>query len=83
MGIISIGLALINTVAMNIILFLTPKQYGAVVVETAQVFSFTGLAIGPVISGLYMQNYQTTIHTQIALIPSGEAYDLIFWLKKI
>ncbi len=46
LGIISIGLALINTIAMNIILILTPKQFGGVVVGIVQVFIFTGMAIG-------------------------------------
>ncbi len=79
LGIISTGLALINTIAMNIILLLTPKQFGGVVVGIVQVFTFTGMAVGPVISGLYMQNFQRTIDSnQTGLIPSGEAYDLIF-----
>ncbi|MEJ7641890.1 MAG: MFS transporter [Candidatus Nitrosocosmicus sp.] len=64
LGIISTGLALINTIAMNIILLLTPKQFGGVVVGIVQVFTFTGMALGPVISGLYMQNFQRTIGRQ-------------------
>jgi MFS family permease len=79
LGIISTGFALIYTIAMNILLLSTPKQFGGVVVGTAQVFTFTGISIGPVISGLFMQNFQTTIdNMQIELIPSSEAYNLIF-----
>jgi hypothetical protein len=79
LGNISTGLALINTIAMNITLPLTLKQFGGVVVGMVQFFTFTGMAIGPVISGLYMQNFQTTKDSnQTGLIPSGEAYDLIF-----
>jgi hypothetical protein len=79
LGIISTRLALINTIAMSISLLLTPKQFGGVVVGIVQVFTFTGMAIGPVISGLYMQNFQTTIDSnQTGLIPSGGVYDLIF-----
>jgi MFS family permease len=78
-GIISIGLALINAIAMNITLLLTPKQFGGVVVGIDQVFTFIGMAVGLVISGLCMQNFQTTIYSnQTGLIPSGEAYDVIF-----
>jgi hypothetical protein len=59
LGIISVGLALINTIAMNMILLLTPKQFGGVVIGIVQVFMFTGMAIGPVTSSLYLQSYQT------------------------
>ena len=80
LAIISIGLALINTIGMSIILLLTPKQFGGVVVGIVQVFTFTGMAIGPVISGLFMQIYQ--VHNinnlKVESIPSSEAYALIF-----
>ena len=46
LGIVAIGLALINTIAMNIVLILTPKQFGGVVIGIVQVFTFTGMAIG-------------------------------------
>ncbi len=81
LAIISIGLSLINTIAMNIILLLTPKHIVGIVVGIVQVFTFTGMAIGPVISGLYMQNYQTNIiinNLKIESIPSSQAYELIF-----
>ncbi|MDQ6723170.1 MAG: MFS transporter, partial [Thermoproteota archaeon] len=81
LAIISIGLSLINTIAMNMILLLTPNHFGGIVVGIVQVFTFTGMAIGPVISGLYMQNYQTNIiinNLKILSIPSSQAYELIF-----
>ena len=79
LGIISIGLALINTIAMNIILILTPKQFGGIVVGIVQVFTFTGMAIGPVLSGLYLQKYQIHVHNlKMESIPSSDAYELIF-----
>lgn len=80
LGIISIGLALINTIAMNMILLLTPKQFGGVVIGIVQVFMFTGMAIGPVISSLYLQSYQTTIcnEQECSLVPSSNAFNLIF-----
>jgi MFS family permease len=80
LAIISIGLSLINTIAMNIILLLTPKHFGGVVVGIVQVFTFTGMAIGPVISALYMQIYQIRIinNLQVQSVPSIEAYAMIF-----
>lgn len=80
LGIISVGLALINTIGMNMILLLTPKQFGGVVIGIVQVFMFTGMAIGPVISSLYLQSYQTTIcnEQECSLFPSSTAFNLIF-----
>ena len=71
---------MINTIAMNIILLLTLKQFGGVVIGVVQVFTFTGMALGPVISGLYMQSFQTTIPGKQGELPypSGQAYDFIF-----
>jgi hypothetical protein len=40
LGVISIGLALTNAVAMNMILLLTPKQFGGVVVGGGPGFYF-------------------------------------------
>jgi MFS family permease len=54
LGIIAFGLALLNTIAMKIVLLLTPKQFGGIVIGIAQVFTFTGMAIGPVMSSLYL-----------------------------
>jgi hypothetical protein len=78
--VISVGLIFINTIAMNIILLLTPKQFGEVVIGVVQVFTFTGMAIGPVLSGLYMQIFQTTIlgEQRELPLPSGKVYDFIF-----
>ena len=81
LGIIAFGLALLNTIAMNIVLLLTPKQFGGIVIGIVQVFIFTGMAIGPVMSSLYLQSYQTNfcMHQQkCSLIPSSEAFNLIF-----
>lgn len=81
LGIIAFGLALINTIAMNIVLLLTPKQFGGIVIGIVQVFTFTGMAIGPVMSSLYLQSYQTNYCEQqqkCSLLPSSEAFNLIF-----
>ena len=81
LAIIAFGLALLNTIAMNIVLLLTPKQFGGIVIGIVQVFIFTGMAIGPVMSSLYLQSYQTNfcMHQQkCSLIPSSEAFNLIF-----
>lgn len=81
LGIIASGLALINTIAMNIVLLLTPKQFGGIVIGIVQVFIFTGMAIGPVMSSLFLQSSQINYCEQqqkCSLIPSSEAFNLIF-----
>ena len=81
LGIVAIGLALINTIAMNIVLLLTPKQFGGVVIGIVQVFTFSGMAIGPVMSSLFLQSFQTNFcneQQECSLIPSSEAFNLIF-----
>jgi hypothetical protein len=72
--------ALLNTIAINILLLVTPKKLGGVVLGVVQLFIFTRMTLGLVISGLYLQNYQTSIDngsTEVSL-PSYEAYQLIF-----
>lgn len=83
LGIVAVGLALINTIAMNIVLLLTPKKFGGVVIGIIQVFTFTGMAIGPVISSLYLESFQINFcneqqQQQCSLIPSNEAFNLVF-----
>lgn len=35
--------------------------------------------MGPVISGFYLENYQTSVHNiNRIMMPSGEAYEMIF-----
>jgi hypothetical protein len=61
-------------------LLLTPKQFGGVVIGVIQIFTFTGMAIRPVICGLYMQSFRTTIPGKQGELPftSGQGYDFIF-----
>ena len=61
-------------------MLLTPKQFGGVVVDIVHVFTFTGMAIGPVISRLFMQIYQVhnISNLKVESIPSSEAYALTF-----
>ncbi len=84
--VIATGLAMLNTIAMNVILLIIPKQYGGVIVGIVQVFTFTGMALGPIISGLYMQSYHISIEHKIQVLislPSREAYQLIFLTSAI
>jgi hypothetical protein len=64
-------------------LLLTPKQFGGVVIGVVQVFTFTGMALRPVIGCLYVQGFQTTIPCEQGELPftSGQAYVFIFFFS--
>lgn len=83
LAIVSSGLALLNTIGMNIIMLSTPRQFGGITIGIVQVFAFIGMSIGPVIGGMYMQTYQETISGLSTSFPSSEAYDLIFLTASI
>ncbi len=82
LAIVSTGLALLNTIGMNIVMLSTPKQFGGVTIAMVQVLTFIGMSIGPVVGAMYMQNYQVHTdgisNTSSASYPSPEAYYLIF-----
>lgn len=80
LAIISTGLALLNTIGMNIVMLSTPKQFGGITIGMVQVLMFIGMSIGPVVGGMYMQRYQESsiVDAISTSFPSPVAYDLIF-----
>ena len=83
LSIISTGLALLNTIGMNIVMLSTPKQFGGVTIAMVQVLTFIGMSIGPVVGAMYMQSHQVHIDGisnsfSSSSYPSSEAYYLIF-----
>jgi Na+/melibiose symporter-like transporter len=78
LAIVSSGLALLNTVGMNIVMLSTPKQFGGITIGMVQVLVFIGMAIGPVVAGVYMQTHQESIVGSSASFPSADAYNFVF-----
>jgi hypothetical protein len=80
LAIVSTGLALLNTIGMNIVMLSTPKQFGGITIGMVQVLMFIGMSIGPVVGGMYMQRYQesSVVDAISTSFPSPVAYDLIF-----
>ena len=80
LAIISTGLALLNTIGMNIVMLSTPKQFGGITIGMVQVLMFIGMSIGPVVGGMYMQRYQesSVVDAISTSFPPPVAYDLIF-----
>ena len=83
-AIVSTGLALLNTIGMNIVMLSTPKQFGGITIAMVQVLTFIGMSIGPVVGAMYMQSHQVHIDgisnsfSSSSSYPSSKAYYLIF-----
>ena len=87
LAIVSTGLALLNTIGMNIVMLSTPKQFGGVTIAMVQVLTFIGMSIGPVVGAMYMESHQVHVDgisnsfsssSFSSSYPSSEAYYLIF-----
>lgn len=83
LAIVSTGLALLNTIGMNIVMLSTPKHFAGVSIAMVQVLTFIGMSIGPVVGAMYMQSHQVHMDgisnsSSISSYPSSEAYYLIF-----
>jgi MFS family permease len=81
--IVSSGLALLNTVGMNIVMLSTPKRFGGVIIGMVQVLMFAGMSTGPVVGGIFMERNQEYIDGILTSYPSALAYDLIFLTASI
>jgi MFS family permease len=81
--IVSSGLALLNTVGMNIVMLSTPKRFGGVTIGMVQVLMFIGMSTGPVVGGIFMDRNQESIEGILTSYPSPLAYDLIFLAASI
>ena len=81
--IVSSGLALLNTVGMNIVMLSTPKRFGGVTIGMVQVLMFIGMSTGPVVGGIFMERNQESIEGILTSYPSPLAYDLIFLAASI
>ncbi|MGE0243558.1 MAG: hypothetical protein AB7P56_06485 [Nitrososphaeraceae archaeon] len=76
--IMAIGLALTNIIGWNILVSSSPKEYTGISVEVGALLFFLGMAIGPAVSGIYIQTYHTYIEGNDGLFPSGESFNMIF-----
>ena len=80
LGIIAIGLSLSRVGGFNIIAVSTPNQYSGIAYGMTILFFYIGMAMGPTISGLYLQTQQVFVSNAIVSgsFPSPEAYNMIF-----
>ena len=80
LAIISIGLALTNVGAQNVIILSIPRQNSGASLGMTSFMRLVGSSIAPALSGMFMQGYQYTANIvgKPQSFPSFEAYNLIF-----
>ncbi|MGZ8890885.1 MAG: MFS transporter [Nitrososphaeraceae archaeon] len=85
LAIISIGLALTNVGAQNVIILSIPRENSGTSLGMTSFMRLVGSSIAPALSGMFMQGYQYTaiIGGKPQFFPSFEAYNLIFFTAAI
>lgn len=84
LAILGAGISITNASALNVINTSTPKRFSGIAFAVALLPQFTGMAIGPVIAGVYMQTHKILLNSStisgsaLSSFPSPEAYNLIF-----
>jgi MFS family permease len=80
LAIISVGLALSNVGAQNVIILSIPRQNSGASLGMTSFIRIVGSSIAPALAGMFLQGYQYTVNTggKLQSYPSSEAYSLIF-----
>src|SRR5918996_1404622 len=80
LAIISVGLALSNVGAQNVIILSIPRQNSGASLGMTTFLRIVGSSIAPALSGMFLQGYQYTVNVEGRLqsFPSSEAYNFIF-----
>jgi MFS family permease len=83
LALMAVGLSLTNIVGWNILVSSSPKEYTGTSVGVGALLFFLGMAIGPALSGVYIQTNQSSIDGIDGLFPSKESFNLIFFTAGI
>jgi MFS family permease len=78
LALMAVGLSLTNIVGWNILVSSSPKEYTGISVGVGALLFFLGMAIGPALSGIYIQMNQSIIEGINGLFPSKESFNMIF-----
>ena len=78
LALMAVGLSLTNIVGWNILVSSSPKEYTGTSVGVGALLFFLGMAIGPALSGIYIEMNQSSISNIDGLFPSKESFNLIF-----
>jgi MFS family permease len=77
LAIIASGLSLTNLATWNMVVSKSPKEFTGISVGVGALLLFIGMAIGPALAGVYLENHQT-IEGVEGSYPSAGSYNLVF-----
>jgi MFS family permease len=77
LAIIASGLSLTATATWNMIVSSSPKEFTGISVGVGALLLFIGMAIGPALAGVYMQNHGAVEGVEESSV-SPESYNLVF-----
>jgi MFS family permease len=77
LAIIASGLSMTTTATWNIVVSSSPKSFIGISVGVGALLLFIGMAIGPALAGVYMENHEM-IEGLEASYPSSGSYNLVF-----
>jgi MFS family permease len=77
LAIIASGLSMTITATWNIVVSSSPKAFIGISVGVGALLLFIGMAIGPALAGVYMENHETIEGVQ-GSYPSQESYNLVY-----
>ena len=78
LAIIAIGLSFLEISSFNMVLISTPIPQSGTSLGISMLSFLLGMSIGPAISGIYLQTFQSTIKGLDGLFPSTLSYNMIF-----
>jgi MFS family permease len=77
LAILASGLSLTMTATWNMVVSSSPKEFTGISVGVGALLLFIGMAIGPALAGVYMENHETIKGVE-GSYPSAESYNQIF-----
>lgn len=77
LAVIASGLSLTMTATWNLVVSSSPKEFTGISVGVGALLLFVGMAIGPALAGVYMENHETVEGVEESY-PSTDSYNLVF-----
>ena len=77
LAVIASGLSLTMTATWNLVVSSSPKEFTGISVGVGALLLFVGMAIGPALAGVYMENHETVAGVE-GSYPSPGSYNLVF-----
>jgi MFS family permease len=77
LAVLASGLSLTMTATWNMVVSSSPKEFTGISVGVGALLLFIGMAIGPALAGVYMENHETVEGVE-GSYPSPGSYNLVF-----